>query len=120
MFQCSLCELKFINKVELDRHLCESHVPRIEFQCEQCNSIAETEESLNKHIGETHERKCSLCGEETLSKEDLEEHMESHTILVDHIISSMEKHLKIKCDYIQEKLDVERKAKDKVKEKTPN
>ena len=120
VFICKVCDLRVNTETELDQHVKETHVPisspDVNVICDQCEFTGENEDVVNKHIQETHENKCGLCEMETNSAEEMNKHMETHTKLVDNIISSMEKHLHDKCEYIEEKLEVERLAKKKLQD----
>ena len=114
---CEVCDFNADTESELSIHMTEVHAPYTKFNCEQCEVEFDSEVLLNKHIEDNHEVfKCSMCDTETATNELLENHMEVHSKLVDEIIGSMEKHLQSKCDNIEEKLELERLAKDKLKE----
>lgn len=62
-FRCEECNISFLTKVRLYRHLKESHM-KLPFECPEkfCVESFETEETLNVHVKEFHERtECPIC-----------------------------------------------------------
>ncbi len=65
--KCDLCNMEFMKRKELLRHICKKHIDKKAFYCKVCNTKIEKGASGLKHIASHTSIKCPLCGLEDLS-----------------------------------------------------
>ena len=74
MSQCVMCEISFVTKEELDKHVKTKHVTN----CPLCTNSYTTMEELLNHIKNEHAPRCTNCNESFQTKDDLVNHIEMH------------------------------------------
>ena len=88
-FKCELCELEFIQKCSLRRHVKTVHSSK-QLKCELCELEFSRNDPLQRHMKTVHsskQLKCELCDYVTQRKENLKRHHNSaHTNLKSQVI----------------------------------
>ena len=78
-FKCELCELEFVQKCTLQRHVKTVHSSK-QLKCELCELEFSRNDLLQRHVKTIHsskQLKCELCDYVTQRKENLKRHHNS-------------------------------------------
>ena len=84
MFDCQVCNMKFVTNYELQRHLIKIHTvsPTQGHSCDRddCLFVAQTKKILKRHVSKDHPKfQCSKCGQKFVKQESLDRHVSFHS-----------------------------------------
>jgi DNA-directed RNA polymerase subunit RPC12/RpoP len=80
--QCDHCDMRYIQKTQLRKHMDAIHLMRKDHVCAICGKSYSRDTTLSKHMFVHKEEKdvvCTVCGFRTHTKPKMERHMKSHT-----------------------------------------
>ncbi|CRL07779.1 CLUMA_CG020733, isoform A [Clunio marinus] len=80
--QCDLCEMRYIQKTQLRKHMDAIHLMKKDHVCSICGKCYSRDTTLSKHMFVHKEHKdivCTVCGFRCHTKPKMERHMKSHT-----------------------------------------
>ena len=81
MFECPICEQKFVVLRDVKRHISNIHSEEISFTCQVCDKTLNYKDNLERHMREVHggeKHKCDKCPAVFTRASDLQKHTEAN------------------------------------------